>query len=95
MDDLQFKRVMSFIDKGKSEGATLATGGHRVGDKSFFVAPTIFSDVRDDMTIAKEEIFGPVRSRSIIVKGRGVRWVGDAERGWQSITLRNGRPCSP
>lgn len=53
---------MNYIDIGKKEGAKLLTGGTRVGSKGWFVAPTVFSDVNDDMTIAKEEIFGPVMS---------------------------------
>lgn len=53
---------MNYIDIGKKEGAKLLTGGKRVGSKGFFVEPTVFSDVKDDMTIAKEEIFGPVMS---------------------------------
>ena len=48
--------------RGKEEGARLITGGARKGDKGYFVEPTIFADVEDDMTIAREEIFGPVMS---------------------------------
>ena len=40
----------------------MATGGNRVGDKGFFMEPTVFTDVKDDMKIAREEIFGPVMS---------------------------------
>lgn len=53
---------MNFIDIGKKEGAKLVTGGSRVGNKGWFIEPTVFSDVNDNMTIAKEEIFGPVMS---------------------------------
>lgn len=53
---------MNYIDIGKKEGAKLVTGGKRVGNKGWFVEPTVFSDVSDNMTIAKEEIFGPVMS---------------------------------
>jgi len=53
---------MNYIDVGKKEGANLLTGGKRVGNKGWFVEPTVFSDVQDNMTIAKEEIFGPVMS---------------------------------
>eukprot|EP00698_Gefionella_okellyi_P005743 TRINITY_DN15203_c0_g1_i1.p1 TRINITY_DN15203_c0_g1~~TRINITY_DN15203_c0_g1_i1.p1 ORF type:complete len:490 (+),score=107.77 TRINITY_DN15203_c0_g1_i1:93-1562(+) len=60
VDRLQFDKVMSYIAAGREGGATLACGGQRVGDAGFFVQPTIFSDVRDDMKIAQEEIFGPV-----------------------------------
>ena len=54
MDDLQFASVMKYIELGKSEGATLSTGGGRAAEKGFFVEPTVFSGVTDSMTIAKE-----------------------------------------
>ena len=53
---------MNYINIGQKEGAKLLTGGKRVGNKCWFVEPTVFADVKDDMTIAKEEIFGPVMS---------------------------------
>ncbi|MHC4840457.1 MAG: aldehyde dehydrogenase family protein [Planctomycetota bacterium] len=56
----QFDTTMSYIEKGKAEGATLVTGGERMGDKGYFIQPTVFSDVKPEMSIAKEEIFGPV-----------------------------------
>src|SRR5262249_51190709 len=56
----QFDRVMGFIDSGKKEGAKLLTGGSRVGDRGYFIQPTVFDQVTDSMKIAKEEIFGPV-----------------------------------
>ena len=62
VDQAQFDRVMGYIESGRIEGATLACGGKRVGNRGFFVQPTVFADVQDDMTIAKEEIFGPVMS---------------------------------
>lgn len=55
----QQNRVVNYIEKGKSEGAELLTGG-AFSEKGYFVEPTIFADVDDKMTIAKEEIFGPV-----------------------------------
>ncbi len=59
----QFDKVLSYIDIGKNEdNATCVTGGARHGDNGWFVKPTIFSDVRNDMRIAQEEIFGPVCS---------------------------------
>ncbi|KAH0549409.1 aldehyde dehydrogenase family 1 member A3-like [Cotesia glomerata] len=57
-----FDRALRFIEIGKKEGAKLVTGGERVGNKGFFIQPTIFADVTDEMTIAREEIFGPVQS---------------------------------
>jgi aldehyde dehydrogenase (NAD+) len=62
VNDEQFDKVMSYIESGKKEGAKLMCGGERVGDRGYFVAPTVFADVRDDMKIAEEEIFGPVMS---------------------------------
>jgi acyl-CoA reductase-like NAD-dependent aldehyde dehydrogenase len=56
------ERVLGFIDKGKSEGARLVCGGSRPEGKGYFVRPTIFDDVNGGMTIAREEIFGPVLS---------------------------------
>ena len=58
----QYNKVMRYIDSGKKEGARLMCGGDRVGDRGYFVQPTVFADVKDDMNIAKEEIFGPVMS---------------------------------
>jgi acyl-CoA reductase-like NAD-dependent aldehyde dehydrogenase len=55
----QQDRVVNYIEKGKSEGAELLTGG-TYSERGYFVEPTVFADVSDDMTIAKEEIFGPV-----------------------------------
>jgi aldehyde dehydrogenase (NAD+) len=62
VDQAQFDKVMGYIDSGRSEGAHLVCGGERVGDRGYFIQPTVFSDVQDDMKIAKEEIFGPVMS---------------------------------
>ncbi|KAM3545782.1 hypothetical protein ARSEF1564_001246 [Beauveria bassiana] len=61
---LQYDRIMSYIQSGKDEGATVEIGGERHGDKGFFIKPTIFSNVRSDMKIMQEEIFGPVCSIS-------------------------------
>jgi aldehyde dehydrogenase (NAD+) len=62
VDATQFDRVMGYIESGRSEGATLACGGERVGDRGYFIQPTVFADVQDHMKIAREEIFGPVMS---------------------------------
>jgi aldehyde dehydrogenase (NAD+) len=58
----QFDKIMGYVDQGTKQGAKLVTGGKRVGDRGYFVAPTIFDNVRDDMAIARDEIFGPVVS---------------------------------
>lgn len=59
-------KVLGYIDSGKAQGATLLTGGHALSPDSapngYFVAPTVFTDCTDEMTIVKEEIFGPVMS---------------------------------
>jgi len=64
VDEDQMNRVLGYIEKGKAEGARLALGGERVMHETggYYVAPTIFDEVGRDMTIAKEEIFGPVLS---------------------------------
>ncbi|CAF1023157.1 unnamed protein product [Didymodactylos carnosus] len=56
----QLEKVLSYVESGKSQGATLSTGGECTNTSGYFMQPTIFSNVKDDMTIAKEEIFGPV-----------------------------------
>lgn len=58
----QMKKVLGYIEIGKKEGAKLMTGGKRWGNKGWFVEPTVFADVKDQHTIAKEQIFGPVKS---------------------------------
>ena len=58
----QLNKILSYIESGKNEGARILTGGKRIGNKGFFLEPTVFIDVKDEMTIAKEEIFGPVMS---------------------------------
>ncbi len=55
-----FDKVTGYFDTARAEGATIAAGGTRVGDKGYFVRPTLFTNARNDMAIAQEEIFGPV-----------------------------------
>ncbi|MEL7461852.1 MAG: betaine-aldehyde dehydrogenase [Pseudomonadota bacterium] len=62
VSDAQMNIVLGYIAKGQAEGARLVTGGRRLDRDGFFIAPTVFADVTDDMTIAREEIFGPVLS---------------------------------
>jgi aldehyde dehydrogenase (NAD+) len=64
VSQLQYDRIMGYISEGKKEGATVVTGGERHGDKGYFIQPTIFSNVTEDMKIMQEEIFGPVCSIS-------------------------------
>src|SRR6478735_404579 len=58
----QLARVQRYVKLGRDEGAELALGGERHGERGFFHEPTVFTGVRNDMTIAQEEIFGPVMS---------------------------------
>jgi aldehyde dehydrogenase (NAD+) len=58
----QMKTVLDYIDIGKAEGASVVTGGARVGDLGYFVQPTVFANVEHEMRISQEEIFGPVLS---------------------------------
>eukprot|EP00928_Gymnodinium_smaydae_P026148 TRINITY_DN20619_c0_g5_i1.p1 TRINITY_DN20619_c0_g5~~TRINITY_DN20619_c0_g5_i1.p1 ORF type:complete len:500 (-),score=142.30 TRINITY_DN20619_c0_g5_i1:278-1777(-) len=60
VDKIQFDKIMSYIQSGKDQGAKVECGGARHGDKGYFIQPTVFSNVTDDMKIAQEEIFGPV-----------------------------------
>jgi aldehyde dehydrogenase (NAD+) len=62
VDQAQFEKIMHYIDVGKNEGAQCVTGGRRWGDRGYFIEPTIFTDVDDQMAIARDEIFGPVLS---------------------------------
>jgi len=61
IDDDQFKKILELIESGKKEGAKLMCGGGRLGSKGYFIQPTVFADVKDNMRIAREEIFGPVQ----------------------------------
>ncbi|KAL2961398.1 hypothetical protein AAZX31_17G088400 [Glycine max] len=62
IDVEQFEKVLRYIRSGIESHATLECGGDRLGSKGFFVQPTVFSNVQDDMLIAQDEIFGPVQS---------------------------------
>jgi aldehyde dehydrogenase (NAD+) len=62
VSETQMNRVLEYIDIGKREGARIATGGTRVGDSGYFIAPTVFAGVEHQMRISQEEIFGPVAS---------------------------------
>ena len=58
----QLDIVLGYFEKGKKEGARLISGGKAIAGNGFFVEPTVFADVTDDMAIAKEEVFGPLMS---------------------------------
>jgi acyl-CoA reductase-like NAD-dependent aldehyde dehydrogenase len=63
-DQTQLQRVLGYIDAGRREGGVVRSGGHQVRQQTggFFVEPTVFADIDNGMTIAREEIFGPVLS---------------------------------
>jgi aldehyde dehydrogenase (NAD+) len=60
VDNDQMNTILGYIDSGKKQGASLLTGGARHGSEGYYVEPTVFADVKDDMKICREEIFGPV-----------------------------------
>jgi aldehyde dehydrogenase (NAD+) len=70
----QLDKILHYVKLGEKQGATLLTGGERIGSEGFFMQPTIFDHVKDDMAIARDEIFGPVVS---ILPFRGVDEVID------------------
>ncbi len=52
--------MLGYIKSGKEQGARCVTGGERFGSRGYFIKPTVFAEVKDNMAIAREEIFGPV-----------------------------------
>jgi aldehyde dehydrogenase (NAD+) len=79
---VQLKRVLEYIEIGKSEGARLVTGGARLGRTGYFISPTVFADVEHRMRISQEEIFGPVASV--------IRFTDEED----AVRLANGTPYS-
>ncbi len=78
----QMERVLSYIEKGKEEGAEVLLGGHRVDRPGYFIEPTVFVNVKNDMTIAQEEIFGPVLSvLTYDTPGEALRLANDSNYG--------------
>ncbi|KAA1476364.1 aldehyde dehydrogenase [Dentipellis sp. KUC8613] len=60
VSQIQYDRIMSYINSGKEEGATVHLGGERHGEEGYWIKPTIFTDTKPNMRIVQEEIFGPV-----------------------------------
>ncbi len=56
----QFQRVSGFLESGRTDGATALAGGGRLGDRGYFIEPTVLTNTRPDMKVVREEIFGPV-----------------------------------
>jgi len=70
IDGTQLEKILQYIELGKKEGAQLVCGGKQHGKQGFYVEPTVFANVRDEMKIAQEEIFGPVMS---VIKFEGLQ----------------------
>jgi len=62
ISEKQMRMILGHVETAKTQGAYILAGGMRAGDQGWFVPPTIVGGVRDDMTIAQEEVFGPVLS---------------------------------
>src|SRR5258707_3612765 len=62
ISEKQMKSILDYVDIGQKEGALLTTGGQRVGDRGYFISPAVFANVKHEMRISQEEIFGPVVS---------------------------------
>jgi betaine-aldehyde dehydrogenase len=60
VNSTQFKKILHYFETAKKEGATVLTGGKAAHSKGYFIEPTVFTNVTENMTIWKEEIFGPV-----------------------------------
>jgi acyl-CoA reductase-like NAD-dependent aldehyde dehydrogenase len=92
VDGVQTKRVLDFIERGKREGAALALGGKQVRQESggFYIEPTIFDSVENRMTIAREEIFGPVLSTiTFKTPEEAVRIANDSKYGLEANLWTN------
>jgi acyl-CoA reductase-like NAD-dependent aldehyde dehydrogenase len=86
----QLEHAHGFVSIGQEEGAHLTLGGERVGEKGFFHQPTVFTEVRNDMRIAQEEIFGPVMSVLGFEDEEEVyRWANESEYGLAAGVFTN------
>lgn len=90
VDQDQMEKILSYIQAGRDQGARMLCGGNRVGEKGYYVEPTVFADVTDDMKIAREEIFGPVQSILKFSSAEEViRRANDSEYGLASGIISN------
>src|ERR1700748_51144 len=83
ISEKQMKSILDYVEIGQKEGATLVTGGERVGKRGYFVSPAVFADVKHEMRISQEEIFGPVVSV--------IRFKDEAD----ALRIANGNAYSP
>ncbi|XP_042460743.1 aldehyde dehydrogenase, mitochondrial-like [Zingiber officinale] len=89
IDEEQFSKILRYIKSGINSGATLVTGGDRIGNKGYYIQATIFSDVQDEMKIAQDEIFGPVQSilKFRILKAVALEHPNDIDAAAESILV--------
>lgn len=87
---VHFDKVTSYFDIAKQDGATIAAGGNRVGDQGWFVQPTLFTQATNDMTIAQQEIFGPVlTSIRFTNEEQALTWANDTQYGLSAYVWTN------
>lgn len=90
ISDRQRQIVLGYINKGREEGATLIAGGNAIKGDGYYIEPTVFADVTDEMIIAKEEIFGPVMSvLSFSDEEEAIRRANDTEFGLAAGVFTN------
>jgi 1-pyrroline dehydrogenase len=78
----QLERVTGFVDRAREQGATVLTGGERIGDRGFFYRPTVISDVDQDFEIVKNEVFGPVVTvQRFDGDDQAIEWANDVDYG--------------
>jgi 1-pyrroline dehydrogenase len=78
----QLERVTGFVDRAREQGATVLTGGERIGDRGFFYRPTVISDVDQDFEIVKNEVFGPVVTvQRFDGDDQALEWANDVDYG--------------
>lgn len=89
VSEVQLKKILSYVEIGKKEGAKVDTGGERFieGDssKGYFMKPTLLVDVTNDMRVAREEIFGPV---GVVIKFKTEEEVKPGIKGGMTLTKR-------
>lgn len=91
-NEAQYEKILGYINAGKEQGATLLCGGSRPAkpDQGFFVSPTVFTDVTEDMRIWKEEIFGPVLCvRTFATEEQALALANASEYGLAATVLSN------
>lgn len=84
IDERLYTRVMNYIETAKKQGAKLEAGGNRVGTTGYFIEPTIFSNVKDDMKILQDEVYGPVQ---LVIRFKTLDEVIErVNRSWSGLT---------